>query len=96
MHESIYKEPFKRCSPSTATSPSSRPKSTVIMVLKLHGYSKSTCTRLVGLVCKEKEIPFEFVPVDLSKREQRSAEFIKHQPFGQVPYIVRLTKLSSV
>lgn len=61
------------------------------MVLKLYGYTKSTCTRLVALICKEKEIPYELVPIDLSKGAHKSAEYLKIQPFGQIPYIVRLT-----
>jgi len=59
------------------------------MVLKLYGYPLSTCTRLVALICKEKEIPYELVPIDLKKREHKTAEFLKIQPFGQIPYIVR-------
>ena len=59
------------------------------MVLKLYGYTKSTCTRLVALICKEKGIPYELVTVDLSKREHKAAEYVKIQPFGQIPYIVR-------
>ena len=58
------------------------------MVLKLYGYPGSTCTRLVALICKEKEIPYELVPIDLTKAEHKAPEFIKFQPFGQVPYIV--------
>ncbi|KAI9573209.1 glutathione S-transferase [Boletus coccyginus] len=57
------------------------------MVLKIYGYARSTYTRLVALICKEKGIPYELVTVDLGKRENKSAEFIKNQPFGQVPYI---------
>jgi len=59
------------------------------MVLKLYGYPLSTCTRLVALICKEKGIPYELVTINLTKGEQKSAEFIKKQPFGQIPYIVR-------
>ena len=58
------------------------------MAIKLYGYPKSTCTRLVALVCKEKNIDLEFIPVDLSKREQKLPEFVAKQPFGQVPYMV--------
>ncbi|KAH0828989.1 glutathione S-transferase [Lanmaoa asiatica] len=57
------------------------------MVIKIHGYTRSTCTRLVALICKEKEIPYELIPVDLTKREHKSPEFTKFQPFGQIPYI---------
>ncbi|CCM05619.1 uncharacterized protein FIBRA_07848 [Fibroporia radiculosa] len=58
------------------------------MVLKLYGFPLSTCTRRVALVLKEKNVPYELVPVDLTKNEHKSAEFMTKQPFGQVPYIV--------
>ncbi|KAF9809006.1 hypothetical protein IEO21_07631 [Rhodonia placenta] len=58
------------------------------MVLKLYGFPSSTCTRRVAVVLKEKNIPYELVPVDLTKNEQKNPEFVKNQPFGQVPYIV--------
>lgn len=85
-HTDSYKnEPSSLCSLSSLT---------IIMVLKIYGFSHSTCTRLVAVVCKEKEIPYELVPIDLAKREHKSPEFIKNQPFGQVPYIVRRTTSS--
>ena len=59
------------------------------MVLTLYGFPMSTCTRLVALVCKEKEIPYTLVSIDLTKGEQKAPGFTKFQPFGQVPYIVR-------
>ncbi|KAL6306985.1 glutathione transferase [Sparassis latifolia] len=58
------------------------------MVLKLHGFTLSTCTRRVAMVLKEKNVPYELVPVDLSKREHKAAAYTAVQPFGQVPYIV--------
>ncbi|KAG5645110.1 hypothetical protein DXG03_006924 [Asterophora parasitica] len=57
------------------------------MVLKLHGWFGSTCTRRVGAVLHEKQIPFEFVNVDLQSGEHKSPAFVAIQPFGQVPYI---------
>ncbi|KAF9231918.1 glutathione S-transferase [Melanogaster broomeanus] len=57
------------------------------MVVKLYGFPVSTCTRLVALICKEKEIPYELVPVDLMEDEHKSPAFMQHQPFGQIPYI---------
>ncbi|KAI0725085.1 glutathione transferase [Fomitopsis betulina] len=57
------------------------------MVLKLYGSSKSTCTRRVAVVLKEKNVPYEFVPVDIASGAHKSAEFLAKQPFGQVPYI---------
>ncbi|KAI0092235.1 glutathione transferase [Irpex rosettiformis] len=58
------------------------------MVLKLVGNPLSTCTRRVAIILKEKQVPFEFVLVDFAKGEHKSPEFLKNQPFGQVPYIV--------
>lgn len=58
------------------------------MVLKLHGFSLSTCTRRVALVLKEKNVPYKLVPVDLTKNENKSPSYLANQPFGQVPYIV--------
>ena len=58
------------------------------MVLKLYGFPMSTYTRLVALTCKEKDIPYELVPVNFAKGEHKAADFVKIQPFGQVPYIV--------
>jgi glutathione S-transferase len=60
------------------------------MVLKLYGFAQSTCMRTVGTTLHEKEIPFEFIPIDYSKGEHKSPEYLKKQPFGVVPYIVRI------
>ncbi|KAJ7500303.1 glutathione S-transferase [Mycena galericulata] len=57
------------------------------MVLKLYGSALSTCTRRVGMVLVEKKVPFEFVGIDIGKREHKSDGFVVNQPFGQVPYI---------
>ncbi|KAF8626925.1 hypothetical protein AX17_006426 [Amanita inopinata Kibby_2008] len=57
------------------------------MVLKLVGSSVSTCTKRVATVLREKNVPFEFVEIDLMKGEHKSAAFMEKQPFGQVPYI---------
>ncbi|KAJ2928734.1 hypothetical protein H1R20_g8379, partial [Candolleomyces eurysporus] len=57
------------------------------MVLKLYGWPKSTCTQRVAMVLHEKNVPFEFVMVDLFKGESKTPQYLEHQPFGQVPYI---------
>ncbi|KJA19736.1 hypothetical protein HYPSUDRAFT_44020 [Hypholoma sublateritium FD-334 SS-4] len=57
------------------------------MVLKLYGFHRDTCTPRVALILREKNVPFEFINVDLTKREQKSPEYMKHQPFGSTPYI---------
>jgi len=59
------------------------------MVLKLHGHINSTCTIRVRTVLLEKEVPFEFVNVELWKGEHKGPAFLEKQPFGMVPYIVR-------
>ncbi|KAG1879829.1 glutathione S-transferase [Suillus subluteus] len=56
-------------------------------MVKLYGFSSSTCTRLVALVCKEKNIPYELIQVNLAKGEHKRPAFTANQPFGQVPYI---------
>lgn len=58
------------------------------MSLTIYGYPLSPCTRLVILICKEKQIPFNFVPVDIRNGEQKAPEYADKQPFNKVPYIV--------
>ncbi|KAI6101448.1 glutathione S-transferase [Pisolithus croceorrhizus] len=58
------------------------------MPLTIYGSPFSTCTRLVVLICKEKQIPFNFVLVDITKGEQKAPEYVDKQPFNKVPYIV--------
>jgi glutathione S-transferase len=60
------------------------------MVLKLYGTPLSTSTQRAVLVLKEKEVPYEFVPVDLASGEHKAPSYLEKQPFGQVPYIVRV------
>ena len=64
--------------------------------INLHGFYKSTCTRRVALIAKERNIPYKLITVELGKGEHKGAAYATHQPFGQVPYIsVRLSpKLS--
>ncbi|EIW80695.1 glutathione S-transferase [Coniophora puteana RWD-64-598 SS2] len=57
------------------------------MVLKLYGFPISTCTRTVAATCKELNIPYEFINVDLAGGEHKTAEFTAVHPFGQIPYI---------
>ena len=58
------------------------------MVLKLYGIPLSTCTRRVAVVAHEVNAPFELVEVDFMKGEHKGPEFLKKQPFGQVPVLV--------
>ncbi|KAJ7159702.1 glutathione S-transferase [Mycena filopes] len=54
---------------------------------KLYGFRLSSCTRRVAVVCKELNVPYELINVDILKGEQRSAEHLARQPFGVVPTI---------
>ena len=60
------------------------------MVLKLVGTYPSYNTLRVALILHEKNVPFEFVNVDMGKGEHKSPAYLEKQPFGQVPYIVGL------
>ncbi|TRM64613.1 glutathione S-transferase [Schizophyllum amplum] len=40
-----------------------------------------------GTVLMEKKVEFKFVLVDLYKGDQKQSEYMKKQPFGQVPYL---------
>ena len=55
---------------------------------KLYGFQRSTASSRVALIAKERSIPYEFIPVDLTKGEQKQASHIEHHPFGQVPYVI--------
>ena len=58
------------------------------MTITLVGHPMSTCTRRVAAIFKEKGVPFEFKLIDFAKGEHKAAEYLKSQPFGQVPYII--------
>lgn len=57
------------------------------MVLKIHGHPLASCAQRVLTVVEELNVPHELIPVDLSKNEHKTPEFLAHQPFGQMPYI---------
>lgn len=59
------------------------------MVLKLYGWTHSVATRRAACILKEKNVPFQFINVDITKGEHKAADYLAKQPFGQVPYIVR-------
>ncbi|GJP30129.1 hypothetical protein CLOM_g22515 [Closterium sp. NIES-68] len=55
---------------------------------KIYGLKLSTCTKRVLTALEEKNFTdYEVVTVDLSKGEQKSAEFKKKQPFGVIPVL---------
>lgn len=54
--------------------------------MKVYGYPMSTCTRRVLTTLAEKGHEAQLVPVDLSKGEQKSPEYMAKHPFGVVPF----------
>lgn len=66
------------------------------MVLKFYGGSTgSPATQLVAVILHEKRIPFDFINVDLSKGEHKTAEFQTKNPFSQIPCIVSVSRANS-
>ncbi|TXG51978.1 hypothetical protein EZV62_021147 [Acer yangbiense] len=53
--------------------------------VKLYGPPLSTAVSRVLACLLEKDVQFQLTPIDLSKGEQKKPEFLKMQPFGQVP-----------
>jgi glutathione S-transferase len=60
------------------------------MVLKLYSRTSATVAGsvIVAMVLAEKQIPFEFVLVDVANRAHKTPEYLAMNPFGQVPLIV--------
>ncbi|KAF7342234.1 hypothetical protein MVEN_01811400 [Mycena venus] len=56
-------------------------------ILKLYGGKIATCTRRVATVLHELKVPFELIEVDVMNGQHKTPEYLKFQPFGQIPYI---------
>jgi len=54
-------------------------------MIKLYTFPASSNSRKVRVVLLEKGLEFERVNIDLTKREQKSPEYLKIHPFGTVP-----------
>lgn len=53
--------------------------------VKVYGPPMSTAVSRVLACLVEKDVPFQLVTVNMSKAEHKSPEYLKIQPFGQVP-----------
>ena len=53
--------------------------------MKLYSYYRSSCSWRVRIALEHKNIPYEYVPVNLLKNEQASAEYLKVNPSAAVP-----------
>ncbi|KAI3783297.1 hypothetical protein L1987_42374 [Smallanthus sonchifolius] len=53
--------------------------------VKVYGPPLSTAVSRVLVCLLEKDVPFQLVPVSMAKMEHKKPDYIKMQPFGQVP-----------
>lgn len=56
-------------------------------MIKLYDFKSSPNSQRVKVVLEEKKLPFEIVPIDLRKGEQKTPEFLKLNPYGKVPVL---------
>ena len=63
------------------------------MVLRIYGHPESTNSYVIGMLLKEKNVPFELHAVDFVAKEHKSAAHLKKHPFGQIPYLVSILSL---
>jgi glutathione S-transferase len=56
--------------------------------IKLYDFQSSPNCQRVKVVLVEKKLPYEIVPVDLRKKEQKKPDFLKLNPYGKVPVII--------
>jgi glutathione S-transferase len=55
------------------------------VMIKLYSYGPSSNSRKVRAALMEKGLEFTRINIDLSKKEQKTPEYLKIHPFGQVP-----------
>ena len=56
--------------------------------IKLYDFPSSPNCQRVKVVLAEKKLPYETVPVDLKKGEQKKPDYLKLNPYGKVPVII--------
>ena len=54
-------------------------------MIKLYDFPLSTNARKVRIALIEKGLDFERIQIDLGKKEQKTPDYLKIHPFGQVP-----------
>jgi glutathione S-transferase len=55
------------------------------MTIKLHHHPISTYSRRVLIACREKQISYESVIVDMAARKHREQPYLSLNPYGRVP-----------
>ena len=56
-------------------------------MIKLYDFKSSPNCQRVKVVLAEKNLPYEIVPIDLAKKEQKNPEYLKMNPYGKVPVL---------
>jgi len=56
-------------------------------MIKLYDFKSSPNCQRVKVVLAEKNLPYEIVPIDLQKKEQKTPEYLKLNPYGKVPVL---------
>jgi glutathione S-transferase len=56
-------------------------------MIKLYDFRSSPNCQRVKVVLAEKNLPYEIVPIDLRKQEQKTPEYLKVNPYGKVPVL---------
>lgn len=56
--------------------------------IQLYDFAPSPNCQRVKVVFAEKKLPFEAIPVDLRKGDQKKPDFLKLNPYGKVPVII--------
>ena len=57
-------------------------------MIKLYDFKSSPNCQRVKVVLAEKNLPYEIIPVDLRKQEQKTSAFLKLNPYGKVPVLL--------
>jgi glutathione S-transferase len=57
-------------------------------MIKLYDFKSSPNCQRVKVVLEEKKIPYETIPIDLRKKEQKTPEYLKINPYGKVPALI--------
>lgn len=57
-------------------------------MIKLYDFKSSPNCQRVKVVLAEKNLPYEIIPIDLRQQEQKTAEFLKLNPYGKVPVLL--------
>jgi glutathione S-transferase len=56
-------------------------------MIKLYDFKSSPNCQRVKVVLAEKNLPYEIVPIDLRKQEQKTPDYLKLNPYGKVPVL---------